>query len=48
MHFKPADLMNMLDISSSYSNKIRKILLKKLFDVVGKADDFDKAITSMY
>ncbi|MBO5549710.1 MAG: hypothetical protein J5954_08860 [Prevotella sp.] len=48
MHFKPADLMNMLDISSAYSNKIRKQLLQKLFDIEGKADCFDEKIGSIY
>ena len=48
MHFKPADLINMLGISSAYSNKIRKSLLKKLFNTEGKGEDFDKAITHVY
>ena len=48
MHFKPADLMNMLEISSSYSTKIRKSLLKKLFNIEGKAEDFDEKIASVF
>lgn len=48
MHFKPADLMNMLGISSAYSNKIRKTLLQKLFNSEGRADEFDERICSFY
>ena len=48
MHFKPSDLMNMLGISSSYSNKIRKTLLQKLFESVGKAEEFDEMIGAFY
>jgi len=48
MHFKPSDLMNMLGISSSYSNKIRKTLLQKLFESVGKAEEFDEKIGAFY
>ena len=48
MHFKPADLMNMLGISSSYSNKIRKSLLQKLFNSEGKAEEFDEKIATVY
>ena len=48
MHFKPSDLMNMLGISSSYSNKIRKTLLQKLFNSVGKAEEFDEKIGAFY
>ena len=48
MHFKPADLMNMLGISSAYSNKIRKNLLYKLFDREGKGETFDEMIASIY
>ena len=48
MHFKPADLMNMLNISSAYANKIRKSLLQKLFDTDGKAENFDEEIANLF
>ena len=48
LHFKPLDLMNMLNVLSSYANKIRKSLLQKLFDIEGKAEEFDERITSVF
>ena len=48
MHFKPLDLMNMLEISSSYANKIRKNLLQKLFEKDGKAEEFDEEIVTVF
>ena len=44
LHFKPSDIVNLLQISPSYVNKIRKTLLKKLFDKEGKAEVFDTLI----
>ena len=46
-HFKPGDICNMLDVSSSYANKLRRTLLKKLFNTEGKADEFDERIISV-
>lgn len=48
LHFKPSDLMNMLNISSSYSNKIRKNMLGKLFNSDGKAEEFDEKIANLF
>ena len=48
MHFKPSDIINMLSVSSAYSTKIRKNLLQKLFDVEGKAEEFDNKITEIF
>lgn len=48
LHFKPADLCNMLGISSAYANKIRINLLHKLFDKRGKAEYFDELIIGIF
>lgn len=48
LHFKPADLCHMLNISSAYANKIRKTLLHKLFKKEGKAEDFDEIIVTLF
>ncbi len=44
LRFKPSDIVNLLQISPSYINKIRKNLLKKLFGQEGKAEVFDTLV----
>jgi len=48
LQFKLSDIANLEGLSLSYINKIRKNLLKKLFEMEGKAEVFDEMIKEIY
>jgi len=47
IHLNVKDMSNMLGVSSAYISKIRKEMLKTLFDCSGSASDFDKKVLGL-
>lgn len=44
LHFTPKETANMLNVSAAYITKLRNDMMRKLFDVEGKAKDLDERL----